>query len=42
MVALILVVSVVVAVLSISLGRWLQRKGSAMEQRHGRDDPPEP
>ena len=41
MVALILVLSViVVAVLSIGLGRWLQRKGTAMEQHHGRDDPP--
>ena len=37
---LILIVSViVVAVVSISFGRWLQRKGSAMEQ-HGRDEPP--
>jgi hypothetical protein len=41
MVILILVISVaVVAVLSISLGRWLQRKGTAMEQHHGRDEPP--
>jgi hypothetical protein len=38
-VILILVISVViVAVVSIGLGRWLQRKGSAMEQH--RDDPP--
>jgi hypothetical protein len=36
---LILIISViVVAVVSITLGRWLQRKGSAME-RHG-DEPP--
>ena len=42
MVILILVVSViVVAALSISLGRWLQRKGTAME-RHGDDGPPGP
>ena len=41
MVILILVVSViVVAAISIGLGRWLQRKGSAMEQH--RDDPPRP
>ncbi len=39
MVILILVVSViVVAAVSIGFGRWLQRKGTAME-RH-RDDPP--
>lgn len=46
MVILILVVSViVVAALSIGLGRWLQRKGTAMEQhRDARppDRPPEP
>jgi membrane-anchored protein YejM (alkaline phosphatase superfamily) len=36
---LILVVSVaVVAVVSVLLGRWLQRKGAAMERR--RDEPP--
>jgi hypothetical protein len=41
MVILILVVSViVVAAVSIGLGRWLQRKGSEMEQHHGRDDSP--
>jgi hypothetical protein len=37
MIILILVISVVVvAALSIAFGRWLQRKGSAMEQN--RDD----
>jgi hypothetical protein len=39
MVILILVISVViVAALSVAFGRWLQRKGSAMEQN--REDPP--
>lgn len=28
----------VIAVGSVTLGRWMQRKGSAMER--GRDDPP--
>jgi hypothetical protein len=43
MVILILVVSViVVAALSIGLGRWLQRKGTAMEQHHRDEHPPKP
>jgi hypothetical protein len=38
-VVLILIISVViVGVISLGLGRWLQRKGAAME-RH-RDEPP--
>ena len=41
MVILILVISVViVAVVSIGLGRWLQRKGTEIERSHGRDEPP--
>ena len=41
MVILILVVSVViVAAVSIGLGRWLQRKGTEIERSHGRDEPP--
>ncbi len=42
MVLLILIVSViVVAAVSIGFGRWLQRKGTAMEQHHEKR-PPEP
>jgi hypothetical protein len=41
MVILILVVSVaVVAVVSITLGRWLQRKGTQIEREHRHDEPP--
>jgi hypothetical protein len=40
-VILILVISVVVvAAVSIGLGRWLQRKGTQMERSRGRDEPP--
>jgi hypothetical protein len=40
MVLVILVVSVaIVAVVSISLGRWMQRKGTQIERDHGRDEP---
>jgi hypothetical protein len=40
MVILILVISVlVVAVVSITFGRWLQRKGTEIERHHG--GPPE-
>jgi hypothetical protein len=42
MVLLILIISViVVATLSIGLGRWLQRKGTAIEQHHD-ERPPKP
>ena len=41
MLLLILIIFViVVAVVSISFGRWLQRKGTQIEREHRPDEPP--